>query len=117
MAAILEVKYFNSFWSKKITTGPIPTYTHYSQSTYGSCCYPGPVNVGDAINGLNDFATTHLSMIAKTKSLLYAVLTMQVINISLNYLLIFGNFGFPELGVKGSAIATLVSSMFGAMVF
>lgn len=55
MAAILEVKYFNSFWSKKITTGPIPTYTHYSQSTYGSCCYPGPVNVGDAINGLNDF--------------------------------------------------------------
>lgn len=31
------------------------------------------------------------------------------INISLNYLLIYGNFGFPELGVRGAAIATLVS--------
>ena len=31
------------------------------------------------------------------------------INVSLNYLLIYGNFGFPELGVRGAAIATLVS--------
>ena len=32
-----------------------------------------------------------------------------VINVCLNYLLIYGNFGFPELGVRGAAIATLVS--------
>ena len=31
------------------------------------------------------------------------------INVTLNYLLIYGNFGFPELGVRGAAIATLVS--------
>ena len=31
------------------------------------------------------------------------------INVCLNYLLIYGNFGFPELGVRGAAIATLVS--------
>lgn len=31
------------------------------------------------------------------------------INVSLNYLLIYGNFGCPELGVRGAAIATLVS--------
>ena len=31
------------------------------------------------------------------------------INVYLNYLLIYGNFGFPELGVRGAAIATLVS--------
>lgn len=31
------------------------------------------------------------------------------INVCLNYLLIYGHFGFPELGVRGAAIATLVS--------
>lgn len=32
-----------------------------------------------------------------------------IINVCLNYCLIYGNLGFPELGVRGAAIATLVS--------
>lgn len=38
-------------------------------------------------------------------------LSTLVINVVLNYVLIYGHFGFPELGVKGSAIATLIARM------
>lgn len=36
-------------------------------------------------------------------------------NLILNYLLIFGHFGFPELGVLGAAIATLISRIIECM--
>ncbi len=44
-----------------------------------------------------------------TKYPMYATLIANVINIVLNYLFIFGKFGFPELGIVGAAIGTLVS--------
>ena len=37
-------------------------------------------------------------------------------NIGLNYLLIFGNLGFPALGVAGAAIATLITRILEAIV-
>lgn len=39
---------------------------------------------------------------------LYSVLALFV-NTSLNYVLIYGHFGAPEMGVKGAAIATLIA--------
>ena len=35
-----------------------------------------------------------------------------VVNTGLNYLLIFGKFGFSCMGIKGAAIATLISQLF-----
>ncbi len=39
------------------------------------------------------------------------------LNTVLNYLLIFGNFGFPKLGVRGAALATLLSSSVGLLLY
>ncbi|UNY97580.1 MATE family efflux transporter [Zhouia spongiae] len=47
--------------------------------------------------------------LSQTKYPMYATLVANIVNISLNYLLIFGHFGFPELGIIGAAIGTLVS--------
>src|SRR5690606_17174015 len=47
--------------------------------------------------------------LSQTKYPMYATVVANVINISLNYLLIYGKFGFPELGIIGAAIGTLVS--------
>ena len=39
----------------------------------------------------------------------FLVLFFNVINIIMNYAFIFGEFGSPELGIKGAALATLIS--------
>ena len=44
-----------------------------------------------------------------TRYPMYATILANVVNVILNYLLIFGKFGFPELGIVGAAYGTLVS--------
>lgn len=42
---------------------------------------------------------------------LYISAVAAVVNTCLNYLLIFGHFGFPAMGIKGAALASLMSQV------
>lgn len=48
-----------------------------------------------------------------TKPLLYFGIIRSVLNVVLDYLLIFGNFGCPAMGIKGAAIATVIAEYVG----
>lgn len=64
---------------------------------------------------LPGFVTTMMSALlrntGKAKLPMFASIGAVILNTLLNYLLIFGNFGFPELGVKGAAIATTIARL------
>lgn len=47
--------------------------------------------------------------LSQTKYAMWATLLANVINVVLNYLLIYGKLGFPKLGIIGAAIGTLIS--------
>jgi MATE family multidrug resistance protein len=47
-----------------------------------------------------------------TRYPMYATLIANIINIVINYVLIFGKFGFPALGIVGAAYGTLASRFF-----
>ncbi|MWC29451.1 MATE family efflux transporter [Paenibacillus sp. MMS18-CY102] len=52
-----------------------------------------------------------------TKEAMYVSLGMNLVHIIGNYVLIFGKFGAPELGVQGAAISSIVSRALASIVF
>lgn len=53
--------------------------------------------------------------LAHTTQAMYITVASNILNVLLNYLLIFGKFGFPELGLIGAGIATLISRVIMAI--
>lgn len=80
---------------------------------------PGVIREGAAYVQIVGFTYLFFSisqvMIAAMRSVetarvgLYISLIAMVVNVSLNYVFIFGHLGFPAMGVRGAAIATLIS--------
>lgn len=50
---------------------------------------------------------SYLAALERTKVVLFITLVAVVVNALVNYMLIFGNWGAPELGIRGAAIASL----------
>lgn len=53
--------------------------------------------------------------LSQTKQAMYITVIFNLINIGLNWLLIYGNWGFPALGLNGAGWATLISRILMAL--
>ena len=54
--------------------------------------------------------------ISNTKVITYSTIIMAIVNIFLDYCMIFGNFGFPEMGIGGAALASFIAEV-SAFIF
>jgi len=62
------------------------------------------------------FTYSYRSM-GKTKITMVISLIQVLSNLIMNYILIYGHFGFPELGIAGAAIATLLARVIGCSIY
>lgn len=56
-----------------------------------------------------------LAAIKLTRVIMVATVGLNVLNILFNYILIFGKFGMPAMGIKGAAIGTVLAQSLGAV--
>lgn len=55
--------------------------------------------------------------ITRTKVLTINAVVMALVNVALAYSLIFGHFGFPAMGIKGAAIASVIAEASSVLFF
>jgi multidrug resistance protein, MATE family len=65
----------------------------------------------------NSALSSFYSGIGKTFPVLFINLLIALLNIVLDYLLIFGNFGFPRWGIFGAGFASSISTFIGMFVY
>ncbi len=72
---------------------------------------------GIAALGMNFAYRGYWNGIGQSMVYLRTLLVMQVVNVVLNYILIFGAFGLPALGTLGSGIGTAAAMWIGAAMY
>jgi MATE family multidrug resistance protein len=58
-----------------------------------------------------------LEGIGNTKISMHITISANIINVVFNYLLIYGKFGFPEMGLNGAGLGTLISRVAMPVLF
>ncbi|GIM29019.1 MATE family efflux transporter [Clostridium polyendosporum] len=70
-------------------------------------------SIGIGFNMIMNALNAALRGFGNTKTPLLASIIVNIVNLSLDYILIFGKLGFPTLGTMGAAIATTTAQIIG----
>ena len=74
------------------------------------CLGAGPVIASSAISGF--FAGR-----GRPWPVMWVNTVSTVVNLIMDYALIFGNWGFPEMGIRGAGIASILSALFSLFIY
>lgn len=55
---------------------------------------------------------SYLAALERTQIVLWITVFSALVNATLNYALIFGNWGMPEMGIRGAAVASIATQVF-----
>lgn len=100
---------FNSMLLQSLNlTGEVYEYARSYLSIVG-----GAIFLQAVINSLAAIIRVH----GFTKEAMFISLGMNIVHIIANYMLIFGNWGAPEMGVQGAAVSTVLSRGLALAVF
>jgi putative MATE family efflux protein len=74
-------------------------------------------NLGVFVSFINILFRAFFVGIGRTYIIIFTTTLMALVNIFLDYCLIFGNFGFPEMGIAGAAIASVLAEVCAMLLF
>jgi putative MATE family efflux protein len=83
---------------------------------YGSK-FMGILSYSFIFEGIEFSIVAILLGVGRTKAIMYSAILRTTINIALDWILIYGKLGFPEMGIAGAALATTISNAAAAIFF
>lgn len=102
--------YFGSYWIYEVM-GSAPDVVEQGGM------YFRILSLGLVVIFIDNLLYNALSAAGDTKSSLYIKLASAFLNAGLNYILIFGHFGFDAMGIAGAGIATIIAYSFNVIAY
>ena len=106
---------FTIMW---LFSGPLLDFIIASDSIYaGAMEYINVRQFGIVFVCFNYLFRSLYTGLSNTKVITYSTVIMATVNIILDYCLIFGNCGLPEMGIAGAALASLIAEITATTFF